>query len=461
MDLLHRFISHMEGLDPGIQQQPLLLAVSGGLDSVVLAALCRGAGYPFQMAHCNFQLRGTESLRDEDFVRQLGEQYGVPTFIRRFDTMAYANRQQCSVQEAARELRYQWFHELVKGPDPATPDPFDFNALPLARHTGPLLLTAHHADDNIETLLMHFFRGTGLNGLTAIPGKTGYIRRPLLPFFREELDNFARAKNLQWVEDSSNESVKYTRNYFRHELIPALEKVYPQVRHNLQDNIRRFRETAELYQYTVDQLLKKLVKQVGGEWQVPVKQLLGFGNRALVFALIVRFGFREQQVDELLRLGKSQSGHFIDAPDAPYRIIRHRHWFIISRVRPAESLSIIIQENEPEVRFPGGILRLDILRAPADISREDQQYLDLSGLRFPLLLRRWKAGDYFYPLGMRKKKKIARFLTDLRLSKPEKENSWVIESGEHIVCVAGKRIDDRHRVTDHTRSILRISLEKA
>lgn len=442
MDLLNRFISHIEGLYPAIRHHSLLLAVSGGLDSVVLAELCRRAGFDFSMAHCNFQLRGEESNRDEAFVQALGQRYAVETYIRQFDTAGYAKQHGLSVQEAARAQRYQWFDALMNE----------------SGRSGTLLLTAHHADDNIETLLMHFFRGTGLNGLGAIPPRNGSVIRPLLPFFRSELEDFAKTAGLEWVEDASNASVKYTRNYFRLELIPALEKVFPQVKHNLQDNILRFRETAGLYDLMVEQLLAKLVRKVQEEWHIPVKQLLAYRNRALIYALISRFGFREKQVDELIKLGSSQSGHYIDAPDAPYRIIRHRHWFIISPVRPEASGNIVITENDKEIRFPGGLLQLDILRGDYDSSRVDEQYLDLGQVQFPLLLRKWKAGDYFYPLGMRKKKKIARFLTDLKLSKTEKEDTWVIESAQRIICVAGKRIDDRFKVSGKTRSVLRIQL---
>lgn len=442
MDLLNRFISHIEGLYPAIRHHSLLLAVSGGQDSVVLAELCRRAGFDFSMAHCNFQLRGEESNRDEAFVQALGQRYAVETYIRQFDTAGYAKQHGLSVQEAARAQRYQWFDALMNE----------------SGRSGTLLLTAHHADDNIETLLMHFFRGTGLNGLGAIPPRNGSVIRPLLPFFRSELEDFAKTAGLEWVEDASNASVKYTRNYFRLELIPALEKVFPQVKHNLQDNILRFRETAGLYDLMVEQLLAKLVRKVQEEWHIPVKQLLAYRNRALIYALISRFGFREKQVDELIKLGSSQSGHYIDAPDAPYRIIRHRHWFIISPIRPEASGNIVITENDKEIRFPGGLLQLDILRGDYDSSRVDEQYLDLGQVQFPLLLRKWKAGDYFYPLGMRKKKKIARFLTDLKLSKTEKEDTWVIESAQRIICVAGKRIDDRFKVSGKTRSVLRIQL---
>ena len=195
------------------QKDKLLIAVSGGIDSVVLCELCHQAGYSFLIAHCNFKLRGEESMRDEKFVRSLGEKYKVEVLVQHFDTEKYAADKKVSVQVAARELRYQWFEELIK-----------------KEHKANYLLTAHHADDNLETIMMNFFRGTGLHGLTGIPEAADYIRRPLLQFSKEEIRAFASQVQLNYVEDSSNQSSKYTRNLFRNELIPMIEKVYPEVK---------------------------------------------------------------------------------------------------------------------------------------------------------------------------------------------------------------------------------------
>ncbi|MEO7393748.1 MAG: tRNA lysidine(34) synthetase TilS, partial [Chitinophagaceae bacterium] len=270
MSLLLQFKNSIKKQNLFSIKDKLLLAVSGGVDSLVLCELCKQAGYDFNIAHCNFQLRGEESARDEQFVSELGKKYIVEVFVKKFDTNKYAADNKLSIQEAARNLRYDWFGELIRNQEAMRPEAVE----------RVLLITAHHADDNNETLLMNFFRGTGLHGLTGIPVSTGYIRRPLLVFFKEELLAFAKENKMEFVEDSSNQSSKYTRNFFRNELIPAIHKVYPQVNENLHDNIHRFKEIEKLYQFSVDTLKKKICKQKGNELHIPVKQLMGYKSTA-------------------------------------------------------------------------------------------------------------------------------------------------------------------------------------
>lgn len=456
MDLLKEFqhIARQQDLfSPG---KKLLLAVSGGVDSVVLCQLCHLAGFDFTIAHCNFQLRGEESLRDEEFVIALGEKYGVEVKSRRFDTDDYAAAKKISIQEAARELRYQWFASLAGSEWPMVAE---------ERNAGPgktaitLLLTAHHADDNAETILMNFCRGTGLHGLTGIPPVSGFIRRPLLSFSKEMLVVFAREHSLSFVEDSSNLSTRYTRNFFRNEVLPLIRAVYPSVTENLQDNIRRFRDIEKLYQYAVGEVMKKLCRQKGKELHIPVKQLLAFHNKALIYEIIREFDFSEKQVEEVIKLAASESGKFLDNAKGNYRIIRHRHWLIICPARSIETANIIIEMGQGHVDFEGGHLKLEKLSGRFELPSDSSVALvDLKEIEFPLLLRKWKAGDYFYPLGMKKKKKkLARFLIDLKLSKPDKENTWVIESNKRIIWVVGRRIDERFRVNENTKAALRIS----
>ncbi|MCB9055747.1 MAG: tRNA lysidine(34) synthetase TilS [Chitinophagales bacterium] len=442
MKLLQQFIDHIKEQRLFNATDELLLAVSGGVDSVVLCELCQQAGYQFSIVHCNFKLRGEESDRDEKFVKELGEKYGVEVKVKRFDTEQYANEKRLSIQEAARNLRYQWFEELINQP---TDQPINH------------LLTAHHADDNIETLLMHFFRGTGLHGLTGIPMKNDFIRRPLLSFSKEELLAFAKEHQLEYVEDSSNESSKYTRNFFRNELLPAISKVYPQVKQNLQDNIDRFTEIEKLYQLTTSQLLSKLCRSKENEIHVPVKQLMGYNNRALIYALISKYGFSEKQVDEIEKLSQSDTGKYITSPDDQYRIIKHRHWFIISRTNTQLSQNIIIEVNDKKIDFEEGTLKFETTLNQQPQTSSQVACLDKKNIQYPLLLRKWKTGDYFYPLGMRKKKKLARFFIDNKLSKTEKENAWVLEADKRIIWVIGQRIDDRFKLTDQTKEILEVS----
>ncbi len=246
----------------------------------------RKAGYHFIIAHCNFQLRGEESDADETFVRSLAKKYNVEVLVKKFDTEEYAAANKLSIQEAARALRYSWFEELITRQTPPSDELVERGSSSrqtrasdgaVPTHHSPLtthLLTAHHADDNIETLLMNFFRGTGLHGLTGIPLGNGHIKRPLLSFSKQELLEYATEHGLQFREDSSNQSSKYTRNFFRNEMIPAIENVYPQVKANLTDNINRFLEIEQLYKLSTQAIIKKLCRVKGNEIHIPVKQLL-------------------------------------------------------------------------------------------------------------------------------------------------------------------------------------------
>jgi tRNA(Ile)-lysidine synthase len=441
MDLSQRFKQHI--IDHALfhQKDKLLIAISGGVDSVVLCDLCKKAGYEFSMAHCNFQLREEESDRDEKFVKQLAKDYGAALFIKKFDTANYAKQNKLSIQEAARKLRYEWFNELIAN----KPD---------------LILTAHHADDSIETALMNFCRGTGLTGLTGIPEKPGStkLRRPLLIFWKDELLAYAKNNKLDFVEDSSNLSSRYIRNLFRNEIIPMISKAYPQVKENLLNNINRFGEIEKLYRITSGDLKKRLVKQKGNEWHIAARQLLSYNNRALVYEIIADFGFTEKQIDEVIKLATSDSGKYITAPLLNYRIIKHRNWLIITSVNSNESENIIIEKDVSPVFFEKGALHFERTGKQEPVLDNQIACLDAKDISFPLLLRKWKKGDYFYPLGMLKKKKLARFFIDQKLSMTEKENIWVLEMNKKILWVIGHRIDERFKITGNTKEVLKISL---
>ena len=448
----------------------LLIAVSGGVDSVVVCELCKQAGYNFIIAHCNFQLRGEESERDEVFVRSLGGKYGVEVLVKRFETEKYAAENKISIQEAARDLRYDWFFNLwferFNAPEKSNDEQSE-NLVP-GWHVPAqrfFLITAHHADDNNETLLMNFFRGTGLHGLTGMPetGSSGifnYIKRPLLNFSKEELVKFANENELPFVEDSSNSSSKYTRNFFRNELIPAISSVYPQVKENLQDNIKRFKEIEKLYQLSVNEIKKKLCRHKGNEIHIPVRQLLGYDNTALIYEIIASYGFSEKQVAEVIKLADSDSGKYIVSPEEGYRIIKHRHWFIISPVQSMIAENIIIEEKDKKINFALGKLSIEKTSNIKPSTSNETVSIDLREIIFPLLLRKWKTGDYFYPLGMKKKKKLNRFLIDQKLSATDKENVWVIESNQRIVWVVGYRIDDRFKLTEKSKTALSLAIDK-
>jgi tRNA(Ile)-lysidine synthase len=458
MNLVDRFKLYATKSNLFSPKDKLLLAVSGGVDSVVLCELCKQAGYDFEIAHCNFQLRGEESERDEKFVRSLGEKYKVKVKVKKFDTEKFAEENKMSIQEAARSLRYEWFQELVNDQLSTVNDSeSQIHHSPFTIH----VVTAHHSDDNAETVLMNFCRGTGLHGLTGIPVSYGNIKRPLLIFTKNELVQFAKDNKLEFVEDSSNFSSKYTRNLFRNEIIPAISKVYPQVNESLNDNINRFKEIEKLYKIAAGDIKKKLVKVKGTEWHIPIKQLMAYNNRALIYEIIVDFGFHEKQIDEVIKLSESESGKYIDSPTFNYRLIKHRHWFIISPIQSAESGIIIIEKGEKAVTFQDGKINIeDIETSNFKLQTSNSvACLDAKEINYPLILRKWKTGDYFYPLGMKKKKKLSRFFIDQKLSKTEKEKAWVIETNKKIIWVVGKRIDERFKVTEKTKSVLSIHYE--
>ncbi len=453
MNLLQQFTGYIRKEQLFDPSAGLLLAVSGGVDSVVLCDLCDRAGFHFTIAHCNFQLRAEESIRDEAFVQQLGKKYNKEVLVKRFDTRAYAAKEKVSTQVAARDLRYQWFDELA--------EQLKINNQNSKIKTNIWLLTAHHLDDNIETMLMNLFRGTGIAGLRGMLPKQDNIIRPLLFATRESILQYASENNITWVEDSSNSTDDYTRNYFRHQVIPLVEKMYPGAVHNLGENIDRFRDIELLYQQAMSFNKKKLLTVKGNEIHIPVLRLKKTAAlSSVVYEITKEYGFGSAQSGEIISLLDSDTGKYIES--SSHRIIKNRQWLIIAPKQNKESATILVEESTTKVEFAGGVL---------SFSQEEQQQghqfskdnriacLDASAVQFPLLLRKWKDGDYFYPLGMPKKKKLARFLIDQKFSKTGKESVWVIESAKKIIWVVGHRIDDRCKVRPSTKKVLRIALE--
>jgi tRNA(Ile)-lysidine synthase len=426
------------------KKDKLLLAVSGGVDSVVLADLCYRSGFDFGIAHVNFQLRGKESERDEQLVKNLAHQYQKPFLLKKADTRAYADQHRLSIQAAARDLRYKWFTSLLgKGPE-------DYR----------FILTAHHLDDNIETMLMHFFRGTGIAGLRGMLYKHENIIRPLLGFPKSALRAFAEDQQLIWVEDSSNESDKYTRNYFRNKLIPEVEAVFPETLANLDGNLRRFGEVEDLYLQAIEKHKKKLLKPVGAEMHMPVLLLKKSQPLStILFEIIKTYGFSSGQVEECIKLMDRENGKYIGSHS--HRIIKNRAWLIIAPLQNAATEHLIIEPEQNVVSFPDGELWLKNILTTGDMKIEktaNLAFLDAGHIHFPIILRKWKAGDYFYPLGMKKKKKVARFLIDQKLSKTAKEKIWVLEMDQRILWIVGHRIDDRYGLRPSTKEVLKIEM---
>ncbi len=463
MDILKEFQEYIKQQNLFQTKDKLLLAVSGGVDSVVLCELCKQAGYDFIIAHCHFQLRGAESDRDENFVKGLGNKYAAEVLIKKFDTEKYAQEKKISIQVAARELRYKWFHELTDKKQLAVVNKQKTTGDASAETNCQLpivnwILTAHHANDNVETLLMNFFKGTGINGLKAMLPKKDNIIRPLLFVKKEELIEFAGKYKLAFVEDSTNVSDKYTRNYFRNQLIPGLQKVFPQVEENLLNNLQRFHDIEILYRQAVNLNKKNLLEQKGNEVHIPVLKLKKTeALPAIVYEIIKDFGFTAHQTKDVIILLNSESGKYVQSNT--HRIIKNRNWLIISPNETKESQNMLI-EGEGKWEFAAGSLGIKKLINDhySLLNTSKIAQLDTAEIIFPLLLRKWKQGDYFYPLGMKKKKKLSRFFMDQKLSLTQKEKVWVIEMDKKIIWVVGLRIDDRYKISNKTKNILQISL---
>ncbi|HVZ95470.1 MAG TPA: tRNA lysidine(34) synthetase TilS [Chitinophagaceae bacterium] len=451
MSLLARFTAYIADKNLFRKKDRLIIAVSGGVDSVCLCELCKQAGFDFEIAHCNFQLRGEESDRDEDFVRQIAVRYNVPAHVKKIDTEHYAKEKSVSVQVAARELRYQWFDELVNSAKERQQKKGDNHLV--------YLLTAHHADDNVETILINFFKGTGIKGLRGMLPRQNYIVRPLLFARRQAIEAFVKENKLSFVEDSSNLTDKYTRNYFRHRIIPGIQKVFPRAESNLLDNISRFADIELLYKQAIDLHKKKLLAFHENEVHIPVLKLLKTEPLAtVVFEIIKDYGFSPAQTGGIIQLLHGESGKYVAS--STHKIIRSRNWLIISPTQTTEANTILIEESDKSIDFEAGILELKHFSnngAPVDSSGAVAM-LDSANITFPLFLRKWKRGDYFYPLGMQKKKKLSRFFIDQKLSLAEKENIWVIESNKKILWIINYRIDDRFKITPGTKNILQFKM---
>lgn len=421
------------------QKDKLLLAVSGGVDSVVLCELCKQAGYDFVIAHCNFKLRGEESERDEQFVQTLSAKYEAEVFTAKFDTAVIAGHSKQSIETTARELRYDWFDVLLKQPGTGA----DY------------ILTAHHADDNVETAVMNFFRGTGIAGIRGIIPRQGKLIRPLLFARRTEIENFAKDNQLSFVTDSTNLENDYTRNFFRNKILPQVTEVYPEAFKNVLHNISRFAETEKLYQQAVEKHTRKLVEKKGTEYHIPVLKLLQVVPlQTVLYEIIKAFGFTAHQVPEAVALLKSETGRYIQSHT--HRIIKNRNWLIIAPANQAAAQHILIEADDDAIHFEAGVIKINRTTTARHKIKQSPMYaqLDINDIEFPLLLRKWKQGDYFYPLGMPKKKKLSRFFVDKKLSLTEKENVWVVEMNKKILWVVGMRIDNRFKITAQSKQLL-------
>ncbi|UUC44902.1 tRNA lysidine(34) synthetase TilS [Flavobacterium cerinum] len=435
--MLQRLQKHLDNDYPFLKGKKLLLAISGGIDSTVLLHLFHALPYEIAVAHCNFSLRGDESDGDERFVSEFCTEQNIRFLTIRFNTQEYATSRKLSIQLAARELRYNWFQRLIDE------EGYDY------------LLTAHHLDDALETFLINLTRGTGLDGLTGIPGQNGQTLRPLLPFSRVEIENYARDNAINWREDSSNASDKYVRNRLRHQVVPVLKELNPNFLQGFQDTLHHLQQAETLTKDAVDSLYKKVVTEKDGQLSIAIEKLKLVPNyKAYLYQWLKSYGFTAW--DDIYNLVEAQSGKQVFS--GHYRLLKDRDFLLLSKQKTITDQYLEITENQ-EVALEQGRIKMYPVTNVTDNGDSRIIFVDKDKLKLPLILRKWKEGDYFYPSGMAGRKKISKYFKDEKFSLIDKENCWLLCSGDEIIWVVGKRADRRFTTEETTNTIIKIELQ--
>ncbi len=420
----------------------LLVAFSGGIDSVVLADLLHKTGYGFDLAHCNFQLRGQEANADTAFCEHYATLVNAQCHTAYFDTKAYAAKHKLSIQMAARELRYNWFKELLE------------------KYGYAYVLTAHHANDNAETLFVNLVRGTGIKGLQGIPEKQQHIIRPLLFATKADIKQYAELQKLEYREDSSNREVKYKRNFIRHQVIPELKKLNPALEETLSTSIHFFRQSAEIVQEFAALKFKEICKEENNQLFIDINLLLKEKQKeTLLFECLYHKNFKTsqiQQLSEVLLLTENTGKQF---SSSTHQLVVDRKYIIVQALKKETEINeFTIQSIEDTTHLPID-LRFEITSENSFSKNKYEIAIPFSDKLFPLTLRKWKQGDKFKPFGMQGFKKLSDFFKDQKLSLFEKESTWILESKEHIIWVVGYRMDERCRISDDIKKIVRISIK--
>ncbi len=433
-----------------LKGKKLLIAISGGIDSAVLTHLLYNLKFSISLAHCNFMLRGKESNKDEQFVINLSKSLGIPAYTIQFETEKFATENGISTQMAARELRYNWFQEIRK------------------QHHLDYILTAHHKEDVIETFLINLTRGTGLDGLTGIPEVNGEIVRPLLPFTRNEILVFASKNKIQWQEDQSNSSIKYVRNKIRHKVVPVLKELNPSLLETFQNTLENLQGSQQIVNDCIQNVRQKITIVHNNEFHFDIKKIQELNNpKVYLYEFLKEYGFTEW--DDVSDLLEAQTGKQVFSNT--HRLLKNRDFLILSENSTLKkNISYLISENTTKIskpiklKFETVTIAFDKKNHQSNVLRElffddiNTISIDADSIQFPLKVRKWQKGDYFYPIGMKGKKKLSKFFKDEKLSLLDKENAWLLCSEDDIIWVIGKRLDDRFKVTKNTSTILKIKL---
>jgi len=431
------FLDNIENNFPSLLSNRFIISVSGGLDSIVLLHLCRKLKLNFVIAHCNFKLRGEESDSDEKFVKKIAKKFKVEFYSKSFNTKKLLVSTNKSVQMIARDLRYQWFDKLS--------EELEVN----------YVLTAHHLDDNVETVLINLIRGTGINGLLGIPEVNNKVCRPLLIFSKDQLKSYAVKNKITYREDSSNEKKDYLRNKIRLDVIPELKKINSAL-------LETFSKTSQKLQQSkliVDDKIKDVINEIsfnkGEELFFEIDKIKNLSNiDAYIYEIFKEYNFT--QWSDIIDLLDSQSGKEIISKS--HRLLKDRQYLILTKKNELDEASVVIKNTNEETKISIGTIifsKVDKI----DVKNPYSVFLDSTRLKFPLRIRNVIPGDYFYPFGMDGKKKVSKYLKDQKISKYEKEKTLILEtSKKEIVWLIGMRLDNRFSVKSETKEIMKIEL---
>ena len=400
----------------------ILIALSGGADSVALLCILHAAGYPCEAAHCNFHLRGEESNRDEQFVRQLCKKYGIHLHTIDFDTTRYAAEKHISIEMAARELRYNWFEEIRN------------------QCRADVVAVAHHQDDSVETILLNLIRGTGITGLLGIRPRNGVIVRPLLCINREEIMRYLQSIGQDYVTDSTNLEDEYTRNKIRLNLLPLMQTINPSVKNSLIETGNYLSDVATIYNRYIEEAKTRIATTEGIRICELVKEP---APEALLFEILHPLGFNSAQIKDIANSLHGQSGKQFSSKE--WRVIKDREFLLLEKIQSEDKEELPFQIIKEEKEYTSDF----------QIPREKgTACFDADKLDGTISYRKWRTGDTFIPFGMKGKKKVSDYLTDRKFSISQKERQWVLCCGERIAWLIGERTDNRFRIDETTRRVV-------
>ena len=416
-------------------EKPVVVGISGGADSVALLHILVSLGYKCIAAHCNFNLRGDESFRDEQFTIDFTKRLQVPLCKISFETNKYAQENRLSVEMAARELRYRWFEELL--------NTYDADAVAVA----------HHRDDSVETLLINLTRGSGITGLTGIKPKNGNVVRPLLCVSREDIYAYIENNGLEYVTDSSNSSDIYTRNFIRLKVIPLLEEINPSVKASLARTANHLYDASLIYNHSIEEARRVIIQNN----RLSISALLSFPAPAtILYEMLKPYGFSRTVCESIFTVLDKDSGKIFYSPT--HRLLKDRSDLLIDVLSGEDNRAYLINLEDDNVDLPVELKpEIVVIKESYQIEKDKKfAYFDFDKLSFPLVLRHWQEGDWFVPFGMKGKKKISDYFSDKKFSLFDKEKTWLLCSGQDVIWIVGERTDNRYRIEKTTKRVLKL-----